>query len=474
MTICEGLTFTNKQRALIMMPMLIGGFIALIDETILNVAFAQLSSDLNVPLSTLQWLATAYMMTIGILVPVVAFLLKTFSTKTMYLSALLLYTIGTICCGFSQSFTVLLVSRIVEAAGAGMMMPIMMNTIMQIYPPAKRGAALGIVMMVIVLAPGIGPTVSGIVLQFLDWHWLFFLTLPFAFFAMIMGAVNIKNVSTLTKPKIDVLSIILSTIGFGGLIFGICSIENYGFMNSTVVLSVMCGIAGLILFSKRQFSLQQPLLELRSFRYPMFSLGVVLMFIAFMIPFAVGIILPTYFQNVLGLSPFVAGLALLPGCVADAISAPLVGHIYDRKGVKLMLITGFATLSVAMFFLSGISASTSLIMLIAIHICLFLGISVIFTPLQANSLNQLPRENTADGVAILNTAQQIAAAFGSSLFVGLMGVVETQNLEGITNPSILQQQAAIISGVGTAFTAALIIVIIGLGLSFFIKQKNDS
>jgi len=455
-----------------MAPMLIGGFIALIDETILNVAFAQLASDLNVPLSTLQWLATAYMLTIGILVPVVAFLLKTFSTKTMYLTAMLLYTIGTVCCGFSQTFWVLLISRIIEAAGAGMLMPIMMNTIIQIYPPAKRGAALGVVMMVIVLAPGVGPTLSGLILQYLNWHWLFFLTLPFAFAAIVLGAVSIKNVSTLTKPKIDVLSVLLSTIGVGGLIFGICSIENNGFLNATVWGSVLCGLVGLALFSKRQFALKQPLLEIRSFRYPMFTLGVVLMFIAFMMPFAVNIILPTYFQNVLGVAPFIAGLALLPGCIVNGITAPLAGRLYDKSGAKPMLIAGFGTLTVAIVFLSCISASTSLVELIAIHACVFLGIALIFTPVQANSLNQLPKENSSDGVAILNTAQQMAAAFGSSLFVGLMGVVEIKNLEGITNPSALQQQAAIISGVDTAFTAALVIVIIGLALTVFIKTKK--
>ncbi|HBL84052.1 MAG TPA: hypothetical protein DDZ99_03900 [Clostridiales bacterium] len=464
---------TNKQRTLIMLPLLIGGFIALLDETILNVAFAQLESELNVSINTLQWLATAYMLTIGILVPVVAFLLKTFSTKTMFLAAMLLYTVGTICCGFSQSFSILLISRIVEAAGAGMLMPIMMNTIMEIYPPAKRGAALGIVMMVIVLAPGIGPTLSGLILQFFNWHWLFFLTLPFAFIAIIFGVLYIKSVSTLTKPKIDILSIILSTIGVGGLIFGICSIETKGFLNATVAISLLCGIGGLILFSKRQFSLEQPMLELCAFRYPMFRLGVILIFISFMMPFAVNIILPTYIQNVLGQTTFIAGVALLPGCIINGISAPLVGRLYDKIGAKPMLIAGFTALTVAMFFLSHVSSSTNLITLIVLQSCVFLGISMIFTPTQANSLNQLPKEYNAHGVAILNTVQQIAAAFSSSLFIGLMGAVQLKQLEKIENPDILQQHAAIISGVDTAFTAALIIVIIGLVLAFFIKQHKQ-
>ena len=464
-------TYTNKQRVLIMLPLLIGTFIALLDETILNVAFAQLESDLHVPISTLQWLGTAYILTVGILVPVVAFLLKTFSTKTMYLSAMVLYMVGTIICGFSQTFYTLLIFRMVEAAGAGMLMPIMINTVTEIYPHAKRGTALGIVMMIVVVAPGIGPTISGLVLQSFNWHFLFFLTLPFAFFAIILGAIYIKNVSILTKPKIDILSIVLSTCGFGGLILGICLIETKGLGNATVLISLLCGIVGLIVFSKRQLTLKQPMLELRTLKYPLFSLGTGLLFLTFMIPFAINIILPTYMQNVLGKSPFIAGLALLPGCMVNGIVSPLSGHLYDKFGAKKLLVAGFSALCISMFSLSFISPSTNLLTIIALQICMSFGISLVVTPTQVNSLNQLPHTYSTSGVAILSTAQQIAAAFGSSLFIGLMGAIQIKNLNGIENPDNSQIHAAITSGAHIAFIAACIIVTIGLILSFFLKGK---
>lgn len=474
MDIEKNLNFTKKQRVMIMVPLLIGAFIALLDETILNVAFTQLGADFHVPISTIQWLGTAYVLTVGILVPVVAFLLKTFSTKTMYLSAMIIYTVGTIICGFSQSFTILMIFRMVEAAGAGMLMPIMINTVTEIFPPAKRGIALGVVMMVVVVAPGIGPTISGLVLQLFSWHYLFFLTLPFAIFAIILGIIYIKNVSILTKPKIDILSIVLSTIGFGALIFGICSIETKGFINVTVLVSLLSGIIGLILFAKRQLSLKQPMLELRTFKYPMFTLGTVMIFITFMIPFAVNIILPTYIQDVLGMTPFIAGLALLPGCMTNGIFSPLSGHLYDKVGAKSLVTAGFVALSVAMFFLSRISASTNLLTIIALQICMSLGVSLNVTPIQVNSLNQLPKEYNAYGVAILSTAQQIAAALGSSLFIGLMGAIQTKSLSGIKNPDISQAHSAIISGADIAFSLALIIVVIGFILTFFIKRKTHN
>ena len=466
------LNLTDKQRTLIMLPLLLGGFIALLDETILNVAFPQLMVALHVSTSTIQWLATAYMLVIGILVPVVAFLLKTFSTRTLYLTAMILYTIGTIACGFSQSFPVLLISRMVQAAGAGVLIPIMINTILEIYPPARRGAAIGMGMMIVVVAPGIGPTLSGLILQYLNWPWLFFLVLPFAFLAIILGMITLKNVTTLTRPKIDFLSVVLSSIGFGGLIFGIISIQSKGFLNTAVLVSLLCGFISLALFSKRQLVLKQPLLELRVLGYPQFTLGAMMIFITFMLPFAVNIILPTFMQSVLGIIPMVAGLAMLPGSLINGFVAPLSGRLYDKFGVRPPAVFGFIALTISMFFLSRISSATILLLLIALQSCMLIGVGLIYTPIQAHSLSQLPREYNPHGVAVISTLQQVSAAFGSSLFIGLMGTVQEKQLATIKNPDFYQQQAAITSGVNIAFTAALIMVIIGLLLSLFLKRRE--
>ena len=198
-----------------------------------------------------------------------------------------------------------------------------------------------------------------------------------------------------------------------------------------------------------------------------------MIFITFMMPFAVNIILPTFMQSGLGITPMIAGVALLPGSIINGAVAPVSGRLYDKIGAKPLAITGFAALTVAMLFLSHISSTVTLAILIALHICIFIGVGLIFTPIQANSLNQLPREYNAHGVAIINTMQQISAAFGSSLFIGLMGAVQANCLKGIDNPNILQQHEAITSGVDTAFAAALSIIIIGLVLSIFIKPRGE-
>ena len=465
--------FTNRQRILIMIPLLLGGFIALLNETLLNVAFPQLMESLQVPMGTVQWLGTAYMLIIGILVPVAAFLLKTFSTRKLYVAAMVLFSLGTLACGLSTNFAMLLIARGLQGVGTGMLIPIMMDTIMAIYPLSKRGTAMGVSMMVVVAAPGIGPTVAGLILQYLSWPWLFFAMLPFSVAAIVMGIFFLGSFSELTRPRIDLFSILLSTIGFGGLIFGICAIETLGFLNGTVFLSLLCGVIGLTIFSRRQLKLKEPMLELRTLRYPVFTVGTGIIFISFMIPFAVNIILPTYMQSVLGVSPFMSGFALMPGCILCIIFNPVAGKLYDRIGARLPVCLGFAALIISMFFLSRIpDTTTPLVLITVLQALMSTGIAFIFTPAQICALNQIPKAYHAHGIAILNTTSQIASAFGSSLFIGLMGAVEVKRLAKFTSPNVAEHHAAIISGVHVAFTAALVMVIIGLILSFFIKQKD--
>lgn len=465
--------FTEKQRTLIMLPILLSGFLAALNETLLNVAFPQLMSSLNVTTSTIQWLSTTYMLTIGIIVPIVAFLLQSIKTKPLFLSAMFIFTIGTISGAISQTFLALLISRIIQGIGAGILLTMIMGVIVEIYPVAKRGAAMGTGIMVVVFAPAIGPTVSGIILQYLNWHWLFFMVIPFAIVATIFGIRTIENVTTLTKPKIDVLSIVLSTIGFGGLIFGISVSESSG-INTTVLISLVCGIIGLVIFIQRQFRLVQPLLQLKTFRYPMFSLGIIIIFITFMIPIATSIILPIVLQQVMGLTPIVTGLALLPGNILSLIAALIAGRLFDKIGAKKIAIAGYLVLIVGLFCLSRVSLSTTLIQVIVFHCCVLISIQFITIPIQTNSLNQLPNEYNTHGVGISNTALQLGGAFGSAIFIGIMGAIEGNELASVKNPTIYQTHSAVVSSAGYAFLAALAFVIIGLVLVFFIKNDKKT
>ncbi|MBM7834211.1 MFS transporter [Clostridium sardiniense] len=242
----------------VMAVLLFGGFMALLNETITNVALPKLMEEFNISAQTVQWLSTGYLLVIGILVPVTAFLIQRFTLKQLYIVAMSLFLLGTIIAATAPNFTILLLGRLIQASGTGMFVPIMMNTIVVINPPEKRGAAVGLGLFVILFAPSIAPTLSGMIIQKLSWRYLFIMEIPLAILAIILGYRYLEKVTEITKPKIDVISIILSTLGFGGIIVGFSTLGNNNFSKTLVFFLI--GILSLILFSLRQFRLKEPCL----------------------------------------------------------------------------------------------------------------------------------------------------------------------------------------------------------------------
>lgn len=434
-------------------------FIATFNETILNVALSPLMKEMNITAGTIQWLVTGYMIVTSVMVPVTAFLIQSFETKNLYLGAMSLLLIGTICAACSGSFGILLVSRMLQASGTGMMIPLMMNVVLIVSPKENRGTAMAACVCAISLGPAFGPTVSGVILQYFSWHSLFVMLLPFIILAMILGYMYLVNVSSLSKPEIDIFSIILSTIGIGGVIYGISSFSGDGDIIVTSLVFVI-GLLSLIIFGKRQLSLKEPMLEIRTFKYPIFSIGVAFVMISMMIMFTMNVMLPMFLQGALKTSTFMAALILLPASLANGVVTPIAGKIYDKFGVKALLPAGFIIILIALLTLSQSTSSTSLVQVMVIYIIICVGVAMIMSPAQTNSLSQLPRESYPHGVAIVNTFQQISAAIGSSLFVGIMSASQLKAL----NSGVLEQDA-VATGFRSATLVAVGIVFVGLCLS---------
>lgn len=455
----------------IMFVLLLGSFIALFNETILNVAFPKLMEEMHITAITAQWLTTGYVLVVGILIPVTAFLIHTFTTKQLFLSAMIIFLIGTICAVFSSSFSALLISRIVQALGTGMLIPILMNSALAVNPPEKHGAAVGLCVCVISLGPALGPTVSGLLLQFFSWHSLFILLIPFILICIICGYIFLENTSVITNPKIDYLSIVLSTIGFAGIIYSISSISTSSLL-STVVIFVI-GLAAIILFGKRQLSLKQPILEIRAFKQPIFTLGVVLIVLIQMFQFSANMILPMVMQDGLKTSSFVSAIALLPAIVLSAILTPFVGKIYDKIGGKIIIPAGFLIISIFTFVLSRITPSVSVGQITLIYCFIMVGVSMCMSTSQTTSLSKLSRENQPDGVAIVNTAMQIAGALGSALFVGIMTSYQNSYLKNVSDTGSSRNQVkAIFNGFSHSVTVAAILLVVGFGLSLLLGRSK--
>lgn len=458
----------------ILLSFLIAGFIGLFSETALNMALGGLVKEFDVPHSTVQWLTTGFLLTLAILIPISALLIQWFSTRQLFIASLIFSIIGTIVAASAPVFSVLIVGRVIQAIGTGLLIPLMFNTILLIYPIHKRGTIMGLMGLVMMVAPAIGPALSGLIIENLSWNWIFWVTLPFLGLALLAGIIYMQNVSTLTKPKIDILSIILSSIGFGGIVYGFSAAGEEGWGSTIVVATVVIGIIALILFSIRQLKMKTPMLDLRAFKYPMFTLGVLSVFVTFMVILSTMILLPLYLQTGMGLAAVTAGLVLLPGGIINGIMSPITGRLFDKYGPRGLVTPGFVIMVIMLWSLSNVTTTTSIFMVVFLHSFLFIGVSLVMMPAQTNGLNQLPRDLYPDGTALMNTLQQVSGAIGTAVAITIMSASQTSYLDKVTDPeSASAVSESLTAGVQTAFIFGLILAIVGLVMSFFIKSSRD-
>lgn len=466
---------SNIKRGPIVAALVIGAFVSILNETLLNIAFPALVDDFNTPLSTVQWLATAYMLVIGILVPITALLQSWFTTRQMFLSAMTLFFAGTVICGFAPIFEVLLAGRVVQALGTGLMLPVLMNTFLVIFKPEERGGAMGLVGLVMMFGPAIGPTLSGLIVDSLSWRWLFYLVIPLALFSILFAAAFLRNVSDITRPRVDILSILLSTIGFGGIVYGFSKAGESSWSEPIVAWMLVAGGAALLLFIWRQLVVKEPILDLRAFKYPMFALVTVLVLVLMMTLFSTMITLPFFMQNALMLTAFSSGLVLLPGSILNGLMAPVSGKLFDKFGPRPLVIPGLILVLVSIWLFTGIEASTTKGELITYHIILMLGISLVMMPAQTSGLNQLPRRLYAHGTAIINTLSQVSGAVGTALFVTIMANGSKRYMTESANPADPAEGInALVAGITDSFWIALFIGFGALALGLFVKRTRPA
>jgi DHA2 family lincomycin resistance protein-like MFS transporter len=452
---------------------LIAGFIGLFSETSLNMALRDLTQIFGVQHATIQWLTTGYLLTLGILVPVSSLLLQWFTTRQLFVVSLIFSIAGTLIAAIAPGFAVLLIARVVQAVGTALMLPLMFNTILIIIPPHKRGATMGMMGLVIMFAPAVGPTLSGLILQSLSWHWIFWISLPFLLLSLLFGLAYMQNVTTPTKPKIDLLSVVLSTLGFGGIVYGFSHAGEGegGFGNPLVIVSLIVGAVALLFFVLRQLRMEQPMLNMRVFTYPMFVVGLLLVLASFMVILSTMIMLPLYLQTSLALTTFAAGLILLPGGLVNGLLSPVMGRLFDKYGPRWLVIPGLVIALVTLILFTNLNTQTPAWLIIALHIALMVGISMIMMPAQTNGLNQLPRELYPDGTAIMNTLTQVAGAVGTAVAVSIMAAGQASFLAQSSNPEDpVQLQLAFTAGVQNAFFFGTAAAVVGLIISFFLKR----
>lgn len=461
----------------IMLTLIIGAFFAILNETLLNIALVTLMDEFSISLTAVQWMATGFMLVMAIVIPISALLLQWFTTRQLFLGTMAVFTLGTIICASAPSFSILLIGRLIQAVGTGLLMPIIFNVFLLIYPPERRGKVMGMIGLVIMFAPAIGPTLSGVIVEYLGWRYLFILVIPFALFSIAFASKYLVNVSEVTKPKIDFISLLFSTIGFGSIVYGFSSVgeSKDGFASPIVWLFIGMGVIGIALFVWRQLKLDEPIMNMRVFRYPMFSHAVVMFLIIIMAMFASEIILPIYMQGPLALTAATAGLVLLPGSILNGIMSPFMGALFDKFGPRVLMIPATLVLSGTMFMMSQLTVDTPVWQVVVYYILIMLSISAIMMPAETNGLNQLPKHLYPHGTAVMSTLQPVAGAIGVSVFISIMNARQLHVLQKSSTPTDPASiNLALVSGVELVYFIAFAMSVVAVVLSFIVYRAKPS
>lgn len=445
-------------------------FVVILNETIMGVALPKLMVDLKIDAVQGQWLTTGFMLTMAVVIPVTGLILQVLRTRIVFLIAMGLFTAGTALAAAAPDFYLLLVARVIQAGGTAIMLPLLITTAMTFVPAARRGRVMGLISIVISVAPAVGPTISGLILHVLPWRWLFIIVLPIAAAALILGALVLKDIGETRRVRVDMLSVLLSVLGFGGLVYGLSAIgaaaSGTAQVSPAVPLSI--GVAALAVFIWRQTRLQrtdEALLDLRPFTVRTFTVSIILVVVLSAAFFGVLILLPLYVQSVLGWDTLGAGLMLLPGGVVMGVSSEIVGRLYDRFGPSPLVIPGSLVVSGALWIMTTFGVDTQTWMIVATHVLLSIGLAFMFTPLMTNALGALPKSQYSYGSAILSTLQQVAGGAGTALLITVMTLASSKSL---ASGSALVPATA--DGIHAALLVAAFLSLGVVALSFLVKR----
>ncbi|SER35822.1 drug resistance transporter, EmrB/QacA subfamily [Gracilibacillus ureilyticus] len=461
------MTNSVQKRGTIVALLLAGSFIAILNQTLMITAIPPIMEEMGITANSAQWLTTIFMLINGIMIPISAFLIDRFTTRQLFISAMSVFAVGTLVAALAPSFSVLLAGRIIQSAGAGVMLPLMQTVFLMIFPVNKRGSVMGLVGLVISFAPAIGPTLSGWITEYYSWRVLFYIILPIAIVDIVIAYYVMKNVTEVSKPKVDIISIILSSFGFGGLLYGFTSAGNNGWGSPVTIIVLIVGALSLIAFIVRQLKLKHPMLEFRVFKYSIFPLTVTVGMISFMGLIAVETLIPLYMQEARDFTAVDAGLVILPGALITGFMSPITGRIFDKVGAKWLAIPGLTLMTIGSFLFTILDENTTMTYLTVVFAIRMLGISMVMMPIATAGLNQLPKRLIAHGAAMDNTLRNVSASVGTAVIVTVLTTTETAaERSGDPFPGIV--------GSNVAFLVLSIITVAGLVISFFIKNSRPS
>lgn len=456
---------TRKQ--IVMLAVLVfGTFVTVLNQTVVSPALPSIMSEMSVDAATAQWLTTGFTLVNAIMVPITAFLTDRFTTRRLFLTSMILFTCGTALAAWGPSFPVLLGGRLVQAAGAGILMPLVMTVLMWTFPVDRRGTAMGVFGIVIAFAPAAGPTVAGIIIDQANWHIMFWiiaaLCLVVIFFA---GAVLERGGETNKDVTLDVPSVILSTIGFGGLLYGLSAIGSYG-VTADSAAGVVIGAVALVFFFRRQLRMEQPMLQVRVLANRKFLIATIIVMLVQGALLAGGILLPILLQSYMGFSATTSGLVLLPGAIIMGAMGPVAGRLFDKHGPRVLAVTGTGILALTTAAFVFMGPGTGLVTLTVIYTVRLFSLSLVNMPISTWGMNALPDKLVNHGTSVQNTFRQVAGSLGTAIIVSTSTAVQNA-VAGSTDAT-----TAGVFGIHMAFVVATALCVIGFVLTVALVRNK--
>lgn len=393
----------------------LGVFMAVLDMGVVNVAIPTMESDLHATTNQIQWVLTAYMLVIGVLVPISGWMTDRFGAKKLFLFSLFMFTVGSALCGMAWNVDSIIAFRVVQALGGGFMMPVSMAMIYRIFPPDRRGFVMGLFGVAIMAAPAFGPALSGYLVEYSSWRLIFYLNVPIGILAILLGIPMMHEFSHEVKNKLDVWGFVLSTGGFFSLLYGFNNVPDYGWHSLRVTGFVAVGAISLVLLVVVELTTESPVIELRVLKNYMFSMSLIISSIVNVALFVGIFLLPLYLQNILGLSALRTGLFMTPAALASAVVMPISGRLFDKIGARPLALVGLLCVTLASFGFTMLTTDTSTAHIQWLYILRSIGMGMTMMPIMTAGMNTVKREWVSQGTAMTNTVRQVASSLGTAI-----------------------------------------------------------
>ena len=468
---------TSTRSVLVpLIAIVLGSFMVILDSTVVNVALPTLGRVLNTDLSVLQWVISGYMLAQAAVIPLSGWLSDRFGAKRVYLSSVVLFTAGSALCGVALNGPMLVGTRVLQGIGGGMLMPIGMAVLYRLTPPERRGAIFGLFGIPVMVAPALGPLLSGYLLEYADWRLIFLINLPVGVLALLIG---LRVLPTLPAGRIagalDWLGFVVGPLAFAAISFGVSQSTVAGWTATSTLGGIGIGLVALVAFVWRELSTRDPLIDLRVFRSRDFTLGVVTQWTAVATMFGTFFLVPLFLQQVRGYGAFDTGLYTLPTAIASAIFMQIGGRAFDRVGVRPPVLLGMTLIGTAMWMLSGLRGQTSGEDLRLPLTLLGAGMGSMMMALNTHLLNTAPPELVGRVTSLSSALQNVIASLAIATFATILQaripLHVAQTGAGAT-PALLADAVAF--AFGDVYRVALVILGVGWCLVWTLRRPRPS